>query len=146
MTTLYDHDFYTWALESARGLREGRFADLDIEHIAEELEDMGKSEARGLKSQLARLLKHLLKWVYQPEARLGHENSWRASIRDARREIEECLEDNPGLAPRLPELFGKAYMQSINRAVVETNLPESRFPVSCPWSLEQALDPEFWPS
>jgi hypothetical protein len=45
MTTLYDQDFYTWALESARGLREGRFADIDIEHIAEELEDMGKSRA-----------------------------------------------------------------------------------------------------
>jgi Domain of unknown function DUF29 len=145
MTTLYDNDFYSWALESARALREGRFAELDIEHIAEELEGMGKERKRALQSQLARLLAHLLKWSQQPESRAWCGNSWRASIRDARREIEEILEENPGLKPHLPELFGKAYPKGVNRAIADTNLPESRFPAGCPWSLEQVMDPGFWP-
>jgi hypothetical protein len=146
MTTLYDQDFYTWALESARGLREMRFADIDIEHIAEELEDMGKSRSRALESQLARLLAHLLKWSQQPESRPWCGNSWRASIRDAQREIKSILEENPGLKPHLPEVFLKAYPKSVDRAIADTNLPESRFPVVCPWSLEQVMDEGFWPN
>jgi Domain of unknown function DUF29 len=142
----YEQDFYAWALESARGLRERRFADLDIEHIAEELEDMGKSRARTLESQLARLLTHLLKWTHQPDQRQRYQHSWRATINNARLEIQEILEENPGLKPRLPELFGKAYPKSVNMAVAETNLPESRFPAACPWSLEQVMGEGFWPT
>jgi hypothetical protein len=142
--TPYDQDFYTWALESAQALREGRFAGLDIEHIAEELEDMGESRSRALESQLTRLLAHLLKWHCQPEGRPWCENSWRASIRDARREIEAILEENPGLKPKVRELFEDAYASAVDRAIVETNLPESRFPAACPWSLEKTMDPESW--
>jgi hypothetical protein len=143
---LYDQDFYTWTLEQARLLRERRFAELDIEHLAEEIEDMGKREARSLRSQLERLIAHLLKWAYQPEARPWSGNSWRASIRDAREKLQDLLSESPGLKPKLPETFVKAYRGGVNWAVAETNLPETRFPAQCPWSLEQALDPGFWPN
>jgi hypothetical protein len=142
----YDHDFYSWALESAQALRERRFAELDIEHIAEELEDMGQGRKRALESQLTRLITHLLKWHYQPEARPWCGNSWRASIRDARREIQRILRDNPGLKPKLRGAFEDAYTSAVDWAIAETNLPESRFPADCPWSLEQTMDEEFWPS
>jgi predicted nucleic acid-binding Zn-ribbon protein len=145
MATGYEQDYYGWIQEQAALLRAGRLSEADIEHIAEELEDMGKSEARGLKSQLARLLKHLLKWVYQPELREQQKNSWRASIRNARRKVRECLEENPSLKPKLPEFFLKSYIDAIDEAVEETNLPESRFPSQCPWTLEQVMDEEFWP-
>jgi Domain of unknown function DUF29 len=135
----YEQDFYAWALESARGLRERRFADIDIEHIAEELEDMGKSRARALESQLARLLAHLLKWAHQPEQRRRYQHSWRATIDRARLEIAEILEENPGLKPRLPELLGKAYPKGVKGAVAETNLPEATFPEMCPWELQLVL-------
>lgn len=145
MSMLYDTDFYTWALEQARLLREGRLSELDIEHLAEEIEDMGKSEARGLQSQLERLIAHLLKWAYQPEQRQTSLNSWQASIDDARSRIEDILLENPGLKPRLPELFRKAYRGGLNWTVSETNLPKATFPADCPWTLEQVLDPDFWP-
>lgn len=94
-TPTYEQDFYAWALESARGLRERRFADIDIEHIAEELEDMGKSRSRALESQLARLLAHLLKWAHQPEQRWRYQHSWRAAIDSARLEINWLLGVTP---------------------------------------------------
>lgn len=144
-TPTYEQDFYAWALESARGLRERRFADIDIEHIAEELEDMGKSRARALESQLARLLTHLLKWAHQPEQRQRYQHSWRATIDSARLEIEGILEENPGLKPRLPELLGKAYPKGVNGAVAETNLPVATFPQHCPWELQQVLAAKFLP-
>jgi|SRR5918992_232327 septal ring factor EnvC (AmiA/AmiB activator) len=144
-TPTYEQDFYAWALESARGLRERRFADIDIEHIAEELEDMGKSRSRALESQLARLLAHLLKWAHQREHRQRYPHSWRATIDSARLEIEELLEENPSLKPRLPELLGRAYLKGVKRAVVETDLPEDTFPPQCPWDLQRVLDAQFLP-
>jgi hypothetical protein len=145
-TPTYEQDFYAWALESARGLRARRFADIDIEHIAEELEDMGKSRSRALESQLARLLAHLLKWAHQPEQRWRYQHSWRAAIDSARLEIEGILEENPGLKPRLPEFLGKAYPKGVKGAVAETNLPEATFPEMCPWELQQVLGSRFYRS
>jgi hypothetical protein len=142
---LYDQDFYTWALESAQALRERRFADIDIGHIAEELEDMGQGRERALESQLTRLIAHLLKWSQQPEARPWCGNSWQASICNARREIQKLLKRNPGLKPKIQEIFEDAYAGAVEWAIMDTNLPESRFPPACPWSLKQAMDEGFWP-
>jgi hypothetical protein len=138
----YEHDFYTWTFEQARRLREGRLLDIDREHIAEELEDMGRREKRTLEHQLSRLLAHLLKWQYQPDR---HSPSWRASIRDAREEVQHLLAENPGLKSKLPECFARAYSGGVNWAVVDSGLAESTFPDNCPWSLEQALDGGYWP-
>lgn len=141
----YQTDYYSWTQEQATLLREGRLNELDIEHLIEELEDMGKSRSRALESQLARLLAHLLKWAHQPDQRQWSEHSWRASIRNARLEVEEILEENPGLRPSVPDLFRKAYRKGLNWAIAETNLPEATFPQHCPWELSQVLDAEFWP-
>ncbi|MDR3089077.1 MAG: DUF29 domain-containing protein, partial [Desulfobulbaceae bacterium] len=69
MNTAYETDVVAWAGEQARLLRAGRFDLLDIENIAEEIEDVGKAEQRELMSRMAVLLAHLLKWQYQPERR-----------------------------------------------------------------------------
>ena len=71
-----------WAEEQARYLREGRLSELDIEHLADEIEDVGRSEKRELASRMAVLLAHLLKWRLQPEKR---SRSWRTIIADQRR-------------------------------------------------------------
>ena len=80
----YDSDVIAWANEQARLLREGQFSKLDIEHIAEEIEDVGKSEQRELANRLVKLLSHLLKWQFQP-SRKG--SSWEITIRNQRRAI-----------------------------------------------------------
>ena len=66
MPVSYDQDMMAWAAEQARLIREGRFDQLDIEHIADEIEDVGKSEQRELASRMAVLLAHLLKWQVHP--------------------------------------------------------------------------------
>ena len=65
--THYNHDIIAWANEQARLIRNKEFDLLDLEHIAEEIEDVGKSEQRELASRMAALLCHLLKWNYQPD-------------------------------------------------------------------------------
>ena len=68
-STLYDRDFFAWSLEQAKLLRAGKLVRADIEHIAEEIESMGRAEKRELISRLSVLLLHLLKWRYQTDKR-----------------------------------------------------------------------------
>jgi len=140
--SLYDTDFYAWAEQQARLLRAGQLSDADIEHIAEEIDSMGRSEKRELLSRLAVLLMHLLKWKSQPMLR---GNSWRATIKVQRREIQRHLADNPSLKAKLPDVLADAYGDATLLAARESGLPESRFPASLPWSFEQIMDGEFWP-
>jgi Domain of unknown function DUF29 len=62
----YDTDFYTWTQTQAAALRAKNWAALDLEHLAEEIESLGRSERYAIESQLERLLLHLLKWCYDP--------------------------------------------------------------------------------
>ena len=86
---LYERDYYGWIQRNVRAIREDRLKDVDWANVAEELEDMGKSEQRALRSQLARLLAHLLKWSHQPERWRSSEHSWRATIEHARDSARE---------------------------------------------------------
>jgi hypothetical protein len=143
MSETYDRDFYAWANEQASLLRAGRLAEADIAHIAEEIESMGKTEKRELVSRLEVLLLHLLKWEFQPGLRGA---SWEASIKVQRNALEDHLEDNPSLKALLPEAIGRAYRNAVIQAEAETGLIAKGFPVACPWSFEQMMDPDFWPA
>ena len=141
-TTSYERDFYAWANEQAALLRAGQLDAADIEHIALEIESMGKTEKRELANRLAVLLLHLLKWQYQPKRRGA---SWQATIRVQRRDLTIHLADNPSLKARLPEAIDQAYGNAVIEAAAETNCPEETFPQACPWSFEQIMDELFWP-
>ena len=139
---LYERDYYSWALEQAAHLRARRFAQLDLEHLAEEVDDLGKREAKELQSRCETLLAHLLKWHFQPQQR---SHSWAGTIRRERQKILDHLDDNPGLKPRRSEQFAKAFRSAREDAAIQTNLPVSRFPAICPYSYDEALDGSFWP-
>ena len=90
----YNKDFYAWLMKNASLLRQHKFSEVDIEHIAEELESMGKSEKRELTSRLTVLLAYLLKWKFQPALRSG---SWKNTMLTQRIDILELLENSPSL-------------------------------------------------
>jgi hypothetical protein len=140
--SLYDRDFYAWANEQAALLRAGKLSAADIEHIAEEIESMGKTEKRELISRLAVLLTHLLKWQYQPDRR---SSSWDATIRTQRLEVRDHLIDNPSLKARLADALAAAYERAIIAATAETGLGQSTFPATCPWNFDQIMSGDFWP-
>jgi hypothetical protein len=142
-SSLYERDFYAWANEQAALLRANRLGQADIEHIAEEIESMGRSEKRELVSRLIVLLLHLLKWKYQPALRGA---SWRSSIRVQRISIESHMQDNPSLKAVLPAAIAEAYRVAKIEAEDQTGLPESTFPAACPWTFEQMADEDFWPA
>jgi len=142
--TTYDKDIILWSQEQARLLRAGRFSELDIEHLADEIEDVGKSEKRELASRMAVLLAHLLKWSRQPGKR---GKSWRATISDQRKQIALAIKATPSLKAvmRDPDWQEGAWLDARAQARKETGLPEEELPEACPWTMEQAADEEFWP-
>ncbi len=142
MTDLYEKDTYTWAMQQADALRRRSANEVDWENVAEEIESVGKSEARELSSRLAVLLAHLLKWRFQSDRR---SKSWEASITTQRRMIGQHLLDNPGLKPRRDELFAKAYTEALGVAASETGLGLDAFPETNPFTLAEAMDDGFWP-
>lgn len=139
---LYDSDYYTWALTQAQALRHGRFKDLDLTNLVDEVEDMGRNEARELESRLEVLLMHLLKWACQPGAQ---SKSWQLTIKQQRLRVRKLLKRSPGLKSTVPELFVDAYETGRLEAAKETSLEEENFPPICPWTFEQATDDGFWP-
>lgn len=141
-TSLYDSDFYAWANEQAALLRAGKLNAADVEHIAEEIESMGRSEKRELISRLTVLLMDLLKWRYQPAGRC---TSWRLTIEVQRQDVADHLEDNPSLKAKLSETMTSAYSRARLNAAKETNLSTSVFPVPCQFSFDDAMDADFWP-
>ncbi len=139
---LYDQDFVEWTVRNAELLRAGRLDEIDIEHLAEEIEDMGKSQQRELESRLVVLLAHLLKWRTQPE---GRGSSWRSTVNTQRREIRRMLGKMPSLGRHLEQSMPEAYADAVGSAADETSLPKTAFPKSCPFTRDQIMDEEFFP-
>ena len=138
----YDTDFYLWTQKQAALLQQGQLQAVDVANLAEEIESMGRSDKRALRSYLSIIVQHLLKWQYQPGLR---GSSWKSSINNGREQVGWILKESPSLTSQLPILLADAYPLARRNASAETGLPLSTFPNQCPFTVEQVLDAEYWP-
>ena len=136
-------DFYGWTQQQIGLLSAKRFNEIDLEHLIEEVESMGNSELRELESRLTILLMHLLKWQYQANLQT---RSWILTIKEQRRRIVKRLQQSPSLKSKLNGVILDAYELARGDAADETGLPESVFPINCPWKYLQIVDMDFWPN
>jgi hypothetical protein len=136
----YERDFYSWLMEQAGLVREGRWDALDRDNLAEEIESLGREQFNKLVSTLRVLMRHMLKWDYQPQKR---SRSWAASIKVQRKHLAHVLLDNPGLRPRITEAMQRAYDLALSEAAKETGLEEEVFPETCPYSFEDVTERTF---
>jgi Domain of unknown function DUF29 len=141
-STEYDKDFYAWSMHNASLLRQGKLSEVDIAHIAEEIESMGRADKRELVSRLAVLLAHLLKWKFQPSLQ---GKSWKVTIKEQRREVTDLLSESPSLKHELDDRFSHAYQRALDIIEKETELNLDTLPKICPFSLMEALDESFFP-
>jgi hypothetical protein len=144
----YDDDFYAWTQYQAQVLRDMPAPDnrFDREHVAEEIEDLGKSERDAAESQITRVLEHFLKLAHSPAdlPRYG----WMRSIAEARGTLRKKL--SPSLRrnaeEQLPSLYEEAREQAALglREYGEDAAAES-LPSDCPYTLEQVLEWGWYP-
>ncbi|MBE9224411.1 DUF29 domain-containing protein [Phormidium sp. LEGE 05292] len=140
--SLYKTDFVAWTEQTVKLINAREFSQVDWEAVVEEIESLGKSDRRELKSRLEVLLQHLLKWQYQSNLR---SSSWQNTIDEQRNRILDLLTDSPSLQPYLSEVVPESYHRGKKAASNETKLPINTFPVDCPYSIDEILDSEFLP-
>lgn len=142
MGTPYERDVVAWAMEQAALLRAGKLSAIDIEHIADEIEDVAKSEKRELARRVSELLAHLLRWQHQPGRRCS---SWILSIKVQRKSIASVLHEAPSLTTSLTDArwVEGTWHDAVAKAIDETEL--DAFPGDCPWSIDQVLSAAFFP-
>jgi len=136
----YERDFYTWSLEQARLMREGRWDAVDRDNVAEEIESLGREQFNKLESALPVLMLQMLKWDHQPQLR---SRSWVLSIKAQRAELGDIIADNPGLKPRIGEAISRGYYRASIEAARETGLEENEFPTTCPYAWDDIVSRTF---
>ncbi|WP_353929111.1 DUF29 domain-containing protein [Okeanomitos corallinicola TIOX110] len=149
---LYDQDLQLWIDSTIKQLQNHEFSSLDIEHLIEELIELGKSEKNALKSNLKILLAHLLKLKVQHNAPDTMKASWYSSVVEHRQRVIDNLTDTPSLKIYLTEALEKAYPDGRKLAIKEGKLAkfgitiptENEYPLICPFSVEQILDEDFY--
>jgi hypothetical protein len=143
MTISYETDVAAWANQQAWLIRNKKFDLLDIEHLAEEIEDVSKSEQRELASRMAVLIAHLLKWQFQADRR---GKSWELTIRNQRKAIGLHLKKVPSLKPNLKDedWLEIIWSDALTIAIKETKIED--FPETCPWTVEDILAQGWLPS
>jgi predicted YcjX-like family ATPase len=140
--SLYEHDFYAWTQDQAEKLRARAHNDIDWENVAEEIDSVGRSQKKEIRSRLAVVLHHLLKWEYQPELR---SHSWQSTISEQRLLLQGTLQDSPSLNAFPVEALEWSYALAVRRAARETRFPATTFPARCPYSVDDILDDNFLP-
>jgi hypothetical protein len=141
-----------WIEQTIRYLQNREFELLDIEHLIEELTDLGKAEKNTLKSNLKILLAHLLKLKVQNDAPSSMKTSWYNSVIEHRQRVLDNLTDTPSLKSFLNEAVEKAYPDARKIAIKESKLArfgvripeESEYSMTCPFSIEQILNEDFY--
>jgi hypothetical protein len=144
VSALYETDIVLWSKIQAELLRCGGFAELDVQNIAEEIEDVGKSEQREFLNRMSVLLSQLLIWQFQPTHR---RNSCEATIKTQRRIIQRRIEKIPSLRSSLDDAscIAVAYDDALASAVKETGMPLAAFPQGPPWRIADIVHADFFP-
>lgn len=135
LAALYETDETAWLEHTAALVRGHHFDQLDPVTLAEYLTDMAKRDRREVFSRLVVLLAHLLKWEHQADRRSG---SWRATIREQRRELRQILESGT-LRNHAAAVLAEAYSEARLQAADETESDAAVFPTDNPWDVDAAI-------
>ena len=141
----HNTDLLIWSEHQAELLRRmgagERVNDLvDWANVAEEIESLGRSDRRALRSRIATILEHLIKLLVSPavEPRAG----WRETIIGARTDLELLVEDLPSLRPIIPEAVAEQLPRAIRNATIALRAyGEPPVPADIAFSVDQVVGP-----
>ncbi|MEY3297764.1 MAG: hypothetical protein RLZZ597_1024 [Cyanobacteriota bacterium] len=145
VSTLYDTDFYLWIQHTVEALKQQDWDRVDWDNLIEEVESMGRSEKRELKSRLLVILEHLLKLMFWESEKPQNARGWRNTVIEQRNQVDLILEDSPSLKPWLTESFVESYAKARQQTLQKYGLPGDRFPTQPPFSLGDVLNANWLP-
>ena len=139
----YDGDYVAWVYSQVEALSARDLERLDLVNLIDEIEDMARRQKDEIESRLGVLLKHLLKWKYQPEAR---SNSWASTMLEQRARIARSIARSPSLRTYPAAVLDEEYAIARREAAIETGLPLDRFPPHAPFTIDEVLNLDFLPA
>ncbi|HTL89699.1 MAG TPA: DUF29 domain-containing protein [Leptolyngbya sp.] len=139
--SLYEQDFALWIEDTVAKLEAEKFEQLDIEHLIEEIESLGRSEKRELKNRLIILIAHILKRVYVDSP--NDFRGWIQTIEEQRDQLELLLQDSPSLKIYLESIFPEVYQYALKKLRREYAVD---FPIKWQFrqDIETILNETFW--
>ncbi|MGB3201889.1 MAG: DUF29 domain-containing protein [Nodosilinea sp.] len=144
-SSLYDQDFYRWIQHTVQALKHHDLDQVDWENLIEEIDSMGRSEKKELKSRLLVILEHLLKLMFWESEKAQNSRGWRNTVIEQRGQLELLLDDSPSLRPMVRELFRESYARARTQVLQKSELPSDRIPTLPPFTADDALNPNFLP-
>ena len=147
---LYKDDFYAWTRDQAAALR--RLAEqrwngpLDLEHLAEEVEDLGSEQQWAVESQLERVIEHLLKLEHSMSP--APRRQWMISVNSARREIRRRMTPTIRceVEPQLAVLYKGGRSDAELRLLDHDEKDAARaLPADCPYTFDELIAEDWWP-
>lgn len=141
---LYEEDFYLWVERQADLLRKGRFRDLDVAHLIEEVEDLGADLRNAVTSHTREIVLHLLKLQYSPA--IDPRRGWQESVGKQRDDLE--LEITPSLRRHVTAELESIFQRARRRAVddlARDGVKQDQLPTTCPYTFEEIIDPIWRP-
>lgn len=142
---LYEQDFYLWLQTTANLLENNKFDELDIKNLIEEINSMGRSEKKELKSRLITLIEHILKLEYWQLEKENNTRGWRNTVAEQRLQIELTLEDSPSLRNMLDDIFEECYQKARQYILKRYQLSPNLFPENPPFSVTDVLNADYLP-
>lgn len=141
---LYREDFHVWTRQQAELLRAGRFAELDLPHLIEEIEDLGTSQRKEVFSRSQQIIRHLLKLEYSPA--MEPRRAWSDEVDDQRDELRLALTSS--LRRELEQTLAERYARARRRAAKDLAAPGEHIdlPQDCPYTVDRILDPDWLPA
>jgi hypothetical protein len=143
LKNLYELDDSLWLEETIELLKEKRFEALDLENLIEELEDLGSEKKFRVASFLQQIIRHSLLLQFWTSQRGYNQAHWKAEIVNFKDQLKRYLTTN--LRKYLEQEFNEIYSEAL-RYVCQKTDNKVNFPDTCPYSLEELLDPNWLPS
>ena len=142
---LYERDFAAWARKQAELLQARRFEELDLDHLIEEVADLGVSERNAVLNRTRIILEHFLQLEYSPAK--NPRRGWEETLITQRSDLEVIL--SPSLQRDLERDLAKIYARARRDAAKglrRDRVEEDSLPGSCPYPIAQILDPDWLPT
>jgi hypothetical protein len=142
LRSLDEQDFYLWLEDTAIKLRAGKFREIDIETLVEEIEALGRSEKQELENRLDVLLAHLLKRIYIDSA---YDNrGWELTIQEQRKMLRRLIKKSPSLKRYFTEVFDEVWQDALSQVRLEYRKVSFPDTWDFPSDLDSILSVKFW--
>jgi hypothetical protein len=142
--SLYEDDYVAWLDTTLNQLKNHDIEQLDWDNLTEEIEALGREQRHKVESYLLRLLIHLLLYQYWHSEKEWSGKGWEKEIDNFRLELDLLLESKV-LFNHLTTILEKDYQKARKSVIRKSKLSPEIFPLTCPYILEQILDPDWLP-